>query len=88
LENKAEVFGLGKFLPMQAMWQDRELLTKACKELGIEKDMTVIVHGKTGHQASQTYFLLKHLLGYGNVRWMDASWAAWASRHDLPLEKS
>jgi thiosulfate/3-mercaptopyruvate sulfurtransferase len=73
-------------VPHQALWKDRDFLLKAYKDLGIEKEVPVIVYCRTGHQASQTYFLLKHLLGCQNVRWMDASWAAWAARHDLPLE--
>jgi thiosulfate/3-mercaptopyruvate sulfurtransferase len=49
------------------------------------KDAEVIVHCRTGHQASQTYFVLKHLLGYSNVRWYDAGWTEWAARRELPV---
>ena len=45
----------------------------------------VIVHCRTGHQASQTYFVLKRLLGYTNVRWYDAGWTEWAARQELPI---
>jgi thiosulfate/3-mercaptopyruvate sulfurtransferase len=45
----------------------------------------VIVHCRTGHQASQTFFVLKHLLGYPNVRWYDAGWTEWAARPELPI---
>jgi 3-mercaptopyruvate sulfurtransferase SseA len=45
----------------------------------------VIVHCRTGHQASETYFVLKRLLGYANVRWYDAGWTEWAARLELPI---
>jgi len=51
------------------------------------KGHPVIVHCRTGHQASQTYFVLKHLLGYSDVRWYDAGWTQWAADPELPVEK-
>ncbi len=50
------------------------------------KNTEVIVQCRTGHQASQTFFVLKHLLGYPNVRWYDAGWTEWAARTELPIE--
>ena len=51
-----------------------------------DRQTRIIVHCRTGHQASQTFFVLRHLLGYSNVRWYDAGWTEWAARPELPAE--
>ncbi len=63
----------------------REALADAYASLIPSRDTPVIVHCRTGHQASQTFFVLKHVLGYTNVRWYDAGWTEWAARTDLPV---
>jgi 3-mercaptopyruvate sulfurtransferase SseA len=60
-------------------------LAAAYSQIIPSKDTMVIVHCRTGHQASQTYFVLKRLLGYTNVRWYDAGWTEWAARPELPI---
>ena len=47
----------------------------------------VILHCRTGHQASQTYFILVRLLGYTDVKWYDAGWTEWAAKRELPVER-
>jgi thiosulfate/3-mercaptopyruvate sulfurtransferase len=49
-------------------------LRQAYGQLIPSRDATVIVHCRTGHQASQAFFVLKRLLGYQNVLWYDAGW--------------
>jgi thiosulfate/3-mercaptopyruvate sulfurtransferase len=60
-------------------------LSAAYAKLIPSKDSPVIVHCRTGHQASQTFFVLTRLLGYTNVRWYDAGWTEWAARPELPV---
>ncbi|HSH69172.1 MAG TPA: rhodanese-like domain-containing protein, partial [Deferrisomatales bacterium] len=62
-----------------------EVLAAAYRQLIPSTDTNVIVHCRTGHQASQTYFALTHLLGYTQVRWYDAGWTEWAARPELPV---
>ena len=66
-------------------FQPTEALSAAYSRLIPSKETEVIVHCRTGHQASQTFFVLKRLLGYPNVRWYDAGWTEWAARSELPI---
>ncbi len=50
-----------------------------------DKSRKIIVHCRTGHQASQTYFVLTRILGYTNVYWYDAGWTEWAAHPELPI---
>lgn len=65
-----------------------EELATAYARIIPKKDSTVVIHCRTGHQASQTFFVLKRLLGHRNILWYDAGWTQWAARKDLPVEQS
>jgi thiosulfate/3-mercaptopyruvate sulfurtransferase len=54
---------------------------------GVTPDKDVIAHCQLGVRASHTWFLLKHVLGYPNVRNYDGSWAEWGNREDSPIEQ-
>jgi thiosulfate/3-mercaptopyruvate sulfurtransferase len=53
---------------------------------GVTPDKQIIAHCHLGVRASHTWFVLKHVLGYSNVKNYDGSWAEWGNRDDLPIE--
>ncbi len=65
--------------------KDPAALAAAYQQLIPATDTPVVVYCRTGHQASLTFFVLKEMLGYRQVKWYDASWSDWATR-DLPVE--
>ncbi|MBX3463593.1 MAG: hypothetical protein KF830_10505 [Planctomycetes bacterium] len=67
------------------LWlRPRAELAAAYAALGYPKDRPVVVGCRTGHSASATWFVLRHLLGYEHARWHNGSWTEWAERTDLP----
>jgi len=62
----------------------RAQLETAYAQIIPDKKTTVVIHCRTGHQASQTFFVLRYLLGFENVYWFDAGWTEWAARKELP----
>ena len=60
-------------------------LEKAYGSIIASKDQPVIVHCRTGQQASQTWWILTRLLGYTHVKYYDAGWTEWAARPEWPV---
>jgi thiosulfate/3-mercaptopyruvate sulfurtransferase len=54
---------------------------------GITSDKEIIAYCRIGERSSHTWFVLKYLLGYPNVRNYDGSWTEWGSLIGAPIEK-
>jgi thiosulfate/3-mercaptopyruvate sulfurtransferase len=54
---------------------------------GVTKDKDVIAYCRIGERSSHTWFVLKYLLGYPNVKNYDGSWTEWGNLVRSPIEK-
>ena len=54
---------------------------------GIRQDGEIIAYCRIGERSSLTWFVLKYLLGYPDVRNYDGSWTEWGNLVDAPIEK-
>lgn len=65
-------------------FRSRSDLEREFAALGLAADAPVTVSCRTGHTASESFFVLRYLLGYRQARWFNGSWTEWAERKDLP----
>jgi thiosulfate/3-mercaptopyruvate sulfurtransferase len=54
---------------------------------GVTPENKVITYCRIGERSSHTWFVLKYLLGYPDVRNYDGSWTEWGNLVRLPIEK-
>lgn len=62
-------------------------LQKLYQSKGVAVDKEVISYCRIGERSSHTWFVLKYLLGYPNVKNYDGSWTEWGNMIDNPIEK-
>nr|MDT0662743.1 sulfurtransferase [Micromonospora sp. DSM 115978] len=76
---KSSVNDDGTFKPVT------ELRASYADQLGLAPSDDVIVYCRIGERSSHTWFVLRHLLGYPQVRNYDGSWTEWGNLVRAPV---
>ncbi|MEZ4863129.1 MAG: sulfurtransferase [Caldilineaceae bacterium] len=67
-------------------FKDAAFLTDLYAKAGFTPDKDVITYCQTGVRGAHTWFVLKELLGFPNVRNYDGSWEEWGNDASKPVE--
>ena len=54
---------------------------------GVTPDEEVLVYCRIGERSAHTWFVLRELLGYPDVKNYDGSWTEWGNLVDVPIER-
>ena len=57
------------------------------EEQGLRSSDDVVAYCRIGERSSHSWFVLKYLLGYEQVRNFDGSWTEWGNSVGVPIEK-
>jgi len=57
------------------------------QEIGLKSGDDIVAYCRIGERSSHTWFVLKHLLGYQNVKNYDGSWTEWGNLVGAPVER-
>jgi len=77
----------GQAIREDGTFKSAEELKQLYTSKGVSPDKEVITYCRIGERASVTWFVLKHLLGYRNVKVYDGSWTEWGNLVSFPIEK-
>lgn len=70
-----------------ATFKSPEALRELYEGKNVKGNEEVIAYCRIGERSSLTWFVLKYLLGYPNVKNYDGSWTEWGNLVDAPIEK-
>ncbi len=68
-------------------FKSKEELEQLYGSKGVSPSHPVITYCRIGERSSHTWFVLKYLLGYPDVRNYDGSWTEWGNLVRTPIEK-
>ena len=67
-------------------FKSKDELAKLYQSKGITPDKHIVAYCRIGERSSHTWFVLKELLGYSDVRNYDGSWTEWGSVIGAPID--
>ncbi|MFN3478512.1 MAG: sulfurtransferase, partial [bacterium] len=76
-----------KNLKEDGRFKSPEELKEMYQSLGITPDKEVIAYCRIGERSALTWFVLKYLLEYPNVKNYDGSWTEWGNSVKTPIKK-
>ncbi len=68
-------------------FKSQDELTALYGAQGVTGDKPVIAYCRIGERSSHTWFVLKYLLGFQNVKNYDGSWTEWGNLVGAPVER-
>jgi thiosulfate/3-mercaptopyruvate sulfurtransferase len=68
-------------------FRPREELAELYESKGVTPGKDVTAYCRIGERSAHTWFVLRELLGYEQVRNYDGSWTEWGNLVDVPIEK-
>jgi len=68
-------------------FKSEEELSALYRSQGATRDMEIITYCRIGERSSFTWFVLKYLLRYSNVKNYDGSWTEWGNMVRNPIQK-